>query len=60
MPYVEGISNYELLLDQIESHIHPIFIDSVGEIGTRVITIPCGFTSVSQPCDFGIIKPFKT
>ena len=29
-------------------------------MGTRVITIPGGFTSVCQPCDVGIMKPFKT
>ncbi len=59
-PYVEGITNAALLLDQMESHTHPTFIDSVDEIGTRVIEIPGGFTSVSQPCDVGVIKPFKT
>ena len=37
-----------------------MFVDSVDEIGTRVKKIPCGFTSVSQKCDVGVIKPFKT
>ncbi len=59
-PYVEGITNSAISLDQMESHIHSTFIDSVDEIGTRVIEIPGGFTSVSQPCDVGVIKPFKT
>ena len=48
-PCVEVITNSALLLDQMESYTHPMFIDSVGEIGTRVIAIPGGFTSVSQP-----------
>ncbi len=58
-PYIEGVANTALLLDKMESHIHPSFIDSVGELGTRVIEIPGGFTSVCQPCDVGIMKPFK-
>ena len=48
-PCVEVITNSALLLDQMESYIHPMFIDAVGEIGTRVIAIPGGFTSLSQP-----------
>ena len=43
----------------MESHIHQNFIDSVQLLGTRVIKIPGGFTSVCQPCDVGIMKPFK-
>ena len=37
-----------------------MFVDSVDEIGTGVIEIPGGFTSVSQPCDVGVIKPLKS
>ena len=58
-PYIQGSNNSALLLDSMESHIHPNFIDSVDTLGTRVIQIPGGFTYVSQPCDVGIIKPFK-
>ena len=44
----------------MESHIHSNFTDAVDEKGTQVIQIPGGFTSVRQPCDVGIMKPFKT
>ena len=44
----------------MESHIHSNFIDSVKLLGTRVTEIPGGFTSISQPCDVGIMKPLKT
>ena len=47
------------LLDQIESHIHYYFIDSVKLPGTRVINIPGVFTSVCQLCNVGIMKLFK-
>ncbi len=47
-------------MDQIESHMHPMFLDSVDKIGTRVIEIPGGFTSVSLPCDVDVFKDFKT
>ena len=43
----------------MESHIHSDFIDAVDERMTEVIQIPGGFTSVCQPCDVGIMKPFK-
>ena len=59
-PYVQGRSNSVLLLDQMQSHIHPDFIDSVADTNTQIIEIPGGFTSVCSPCDVGIIKPFKT
>ena len=42
-----------------KSH-HTDFIDAIDERGTQVIQIPGGFTSVCQPCDAGILKPFKT
>lgn len=35
-------------------------VDTGDELGTRIITIPDGFTSVCQPCDFGIMKSLKT
>ena len=46
-PYIEGMMRSALILDRMEFHIHPGFIDTVDELGTRVITIPGGFTSVS-------------
>ena len=57
---MENINNSVFLLDQMETNIHSDFIDSVQLLGTRVIEIPGGFTSVSQSCDVGIMKPFKT
>ena len=57
---MEGTTKSALLLDQIKSHAHPILIDSMDEIGTRIIEIPGGFTTVSLPQDVGVIKTFKT
>ncbi len=59
-PYIEGTNKSALLLYQMESHIHPSFIDAVDSLGTQMIQIPNSFTSVSQPYDVGIVKPFKT
>ena len=59
-PYIQGSSKSALLLDAMESHIHSDFIDAVDERGTQVLQILGGFTSVCQPCDVGIMKPFKT
>ena len=59
-PYVKGTTKSALLLDQMKSHAHPMFIDSVDEIGHRIIGIPGVFTWLRLPCDVGIIKPFKT
>ena len=60
MPYVQGKSNSVLLLDQMQSHIHPDFIDSVADTNTQIIEILFGFTYVFQPCDVVVIMPFKT
>ena len=49
-----------LLLDQMEAHVHPNFIDASDNYGTNVVQVPAGFKSVSQPCDVGIMKPLKT
>ena len=43
----------------MECYIHPNSIDFVDTFGTRVIQIPGGLTSVSQACNFGIIKQLK-
>ncbi len=59
-PYLEGSLGSALLLDQMESHIHTDFIDTVDEFGTPAILIPGGFTSICEPCDDGIMKLFKT
>ena len=59
-PYARNTQNSALLLNQMESHIHQNFIDSVQVLRTRVINIPGGFISVSQPRDIGIMKPLKT
>ena len=58
--YTENINNSLLLLDQMEPHIYSNFIDSVQLLGTLMIEIPGAFTSALQPCDFGIMKLFKT
>ena len=59
-PYVEGSTNSVLLLDQMEAHVHPNFIDASDNYGTNVVQVPAGFKSVSQPCDAEIMKPLKT
>ncbi len=59
-PYEEGSFGSALLLEQMESHIHPHFVDTIDGFGTLVIQIPRGFTSLCQPCHVGIMKPFKT
>ena len=46
-PYIRGSNKSVLLLDSMEFHVHPNFIDSVDALGTRVIQIPGRFTSVS-------------
>ena len=56
----EEYTKFSLLLGQIESHVHHNFIDSVQLLGTGSINIPGEFTSVHQPSDAGIMKPFKT
>ena len=58
-PYVENVNNSVLSLDQMESHIHFNFIDSVHLFGTHVIEIPGCFTCVSEPCNTGIMKLLK-
>ena len=59
-PYVEGKKRSALILYRVESHVDPNFIDTVDELGTRIITIPGGFMSVNQPSDVGIIEPIMT
>ena len=59
-PYVENVNNSVPLLNLMESRIHSYFLDSVKLLGTRIIEILGGFTSFFQPCDVGIMKPFKS
>ena len=49
--YLEGTMRSALLLDPMKSHNHPDFIHTVDELGTRIITIPGGLTSMCQPFD---------
>ena len=58
--YVQGMMRSALILNRMESFIHPDFIDAVDELRTRIINIPEGFTSVFLACVVGIMKPFKT
>ena len=58
-PYVEGRMRSAVILDRIESHIHPYFTDTIDELGTKIITISGSFTSLCEPCNIGIIRPFK-
>ena len=59
-PYMQGTLRSALLLDAMESLIYRDFIDVVDDQGTQVIQIIGGFTLVCQPCDVGIMKPFKS
>ncbi len=59
-PYVEQQGRSLLVLDEFECHKQKCFIDELKQVGTRVAIIPGCCTSVLQPCDVGINKPFKS
>lgn len=44
----------------MQAQLYPFFIDAIDNYGTNKVQVPRGFTSVSQPCDVGIMKPLKT
>ena len=46
-PYVEDTVRSTLIMDRMEFHMHPDFIDTVDELRNRVVTIPGGFMTVS-------------
>lgn len=48
-----------LVWDQFRSHIMKNVIDDVRSYNTDIAVIPSGLTSVLQPIDVGINKPFK-
>ena len=48
LPYIHGSSSSALLLDRVESHIGPDFIDAVDSVGTNVIQIPWGLTAYAN------------
>lgn len=48
-----------LIIDTLKSHISDETIARCADIGIEVHVIPGGCTSLTQPCDIGINKPFK-
>ena len=57
--HVEGTLRSAIILDRMESPTHLDFSDTVDELETRITSISAGFTSVCQPYNEGIMKPFK-
>lgn len=58
-PYAKLSNNSFLLLDTFQCQMQKYFVDKLHDIGTEVEFISGGCTSVLQPCDVGINKPFK-
>ena len=57
-PYVDG--NRALLsLDRFSGHLTDKVKDALDKCGTKMLVIPGGCTSVLQPLDVSINKPFK-
>ena len=57
-PYVDG--NRALLsLDMFSGHLTDRVKDTLDKCGTKMLVIPGGCTSVLQPLDVSINKPFK-
>jgi transposase-like protein len=48
-----------LIIDTLKSHVSAKTIEKCASIGIQVEIIPGGCTSLTQPCDIGINKPFK-
>jgi hypothetical protein len=48
-----------IILDEFRAHMTASTIDAFEKLGTVVDFIPGGYTSVLQPLDVGINKPFK-
>lgn len=58
-PYAESVGNAVLLLDKYKCHSGQEFVDKARAIGSHVRIIPGGHTSVLQPLDVGVNRPFK-
>ena len=52
-------SKSELLLDGFICQKKPVFVQKMREMGTHVEIIPGTYTYVLQPCDVGVMRPFK-
>nr|CCA19249.1 PREDICTED: pogo transposable element with KRAB domainlike putative [Albugo laibachii Nc14] len=60
LPHVDGsMDETLLLLDEFSCHIQQAFINKLADAGTEVEFIHGGYTSVPQPCDVGVKRPFK-
>ena len=59
-PYVRECPKSALLLDDFVCHKQPNFIERMKQMGTHVEIIPGGYTCVLQPCDVGVMRPFKS
>ena len=60
-PYVGNGSNPALLsLDTFSGHLTRTVKDAFAKVGTKLLVIPGGCTSVLQPLDVSINKPFKS
>ena len=59
MPYVQGKPAL-LSLDTFSGHLTEAVKDAFDKCGTKMLVIPGGCTSVLQPLDISINKPFKS
>ena len=59
LPYV-GKNRALLCLDTFSAHLTETVRDKFAKIGTKLLVIPGGCTSVLQPLDVSLNKPFKS
>lgn len=59
LPQVSTKEESLLLLDEFKCHMQKVFVNKLADAGSEVEFIPGGYTSVLQPCDVGINRPFK-
>jgi len=48
-----------LFLDAYRAHMMSSVVDAIQDLGVKVLHIPGGVTSLCQPVDIGVNKPFK-
>ncbi|TYZ53725.1 hypothetical protein PybrP1_000453 [[Pythium] brassicae (nom. inval.)] len=59
LPHVRTTEESLLMLDEFKCHMQQLFVNRLADAGMEVEFIPGGYTSVLQPCDVGVNRPFK-
>jgi hypothetical protein len=58
-PYIQGSVSSLLVLDHFSEHENVDITDRLQALGTIVLYVPVGCTSILQPMDVCVNKPFK-